>query len=123
MLPRLRKSGSELGWALVFELVLSVDMVLIEYVGYPLGYSINMLLVLDLDNSFETWEGSLVGVSLGPLDGLIIGTGEVYIVGLSQIIPLGSPFEYPNPGLTDIIIGLFLGNPIGSLLDYIWYIN
>ena len=33
-------------------------------VGYPLGYSINMYLILELDNSFGTREGSLIGVYL-----------------------------------------------------------
>ena len=55
-----------------FELVFSVDMVLLSPVGSPLGYSINMLLDFALVNYFSTWEVYLVGVSLGALDGLMI---------------------------------------------------
>ena len=58
-------------------------MVLGAPVGYPLGYYINILLGLAFFNSLGTWEGSLVVVSLVPLVGLIIGTGEGYLVGLS----------------------------------------
>ena len=65
-------SGSDLGWDLVFELGFSVDMMMVVPIGSPLGYSINMLLGLALVNYFGTWEVSLVGVSLGALDGLMI---------------------------------------------------
>ena len=58
-----------------FELGFSVDMVLGAPVGTSLGYSINMLLGLILYNYFGTWKGSLVVISLGALDGLIIDTG------------------------------------------------
>ena len=44
----LKTSGSELVWALVFELVFSEDMVLGAPVVSPLGYSINVLLILSL---------------------------------------------------------------------------
>ena len=52
-------------------------MVLGEPVGSLLRYSINMLLVLENFNSFGTWGGLLVGVSLGPLAGLMVFTVEV----------------------------------------------
>ena len=68
----MRTSGSEIVWALGFELGSSVDMVLLAPVGSPLGYSINMLLGLALENYFGTWEVSLAGVLLGALDGLMI---------------------------------------------------
>ena len=68
-------------------------------VGYTLGYSINMLLGLALENSFRSWEGYLVVVSLVPLDGLVIGTGEGYLAGLSLRLPLGYPLDSPNPVL------------------------
>ena len=71
---RLRTSGSDIGWDLGFELGFSVDMVMGEPVVYPLGYYINMLIFVALDNSFDTWEGSLVVVSLDTLSGLMIGT-------------------------------------------------
>ena len=45
----------ELGWALVFECGLPVGMVLGSPVGYPLVYSINMLLGFSLWDSFGTW--------------------------------------------------------------------
>ena len=73
-IPCLRKSGCEIGWALVFEIRFSVDMVLVAPVGSPLGYSIIMLIVLALDNYFGTWEGYLFGVSLVTLADLMIGT-------------------------------------------------
>ena len=57
-----------------FELGCSVDMVLGAPVEYPLEYYIKMLLGLALENSLGTWEGSLVGFSLVPADGLIIGS-------------------------------------------------
>ena len=41
-----------------------------------------MLFGLEHGNYFDTREDSLVGVSLGILDGLIIGTVEVPLVGL-----------------------------------------
>ena len=43
---------------------LSVVMMMGATVGYRLGYSINMLLELELGNSFGTMEGSLIRVSL-----------------------------------------------------------
>ena len=54
------------------------------------------------------WEGYLVGVSLGTMYVLMIGTGKGSLVGLSLGLPLGSPLEYPNPGLTGIILDKFL---------------
>ena len=38
-----------------FELGLPVGTVMISHVGYRLGYSINMLLGLELGNYFVTW--------------------------------------------------------------------
>ena len=64
----------------------------------------------------------MVGVSLGPLTGLVIGTGEGYVVGLSLLLTLGSPLDYPNLGLTGIILGISLVNPLG-FLNYIWHIS
>ena len=74
-----------------------------------------MFLGLALCNYFGTREGSLVGVSLGLLDGLMIGTGEVYLVGLSLELPLGFPFEYKNPGAE--LSGILMGVPIGFWFD------
>ena len=70
-----------------------------------------MLLVLELDNSFVTREGYLVGVSLGTLDGSMIFTGEGSLVGLLMGLPLGSPIESPNTGSD--LPGPLLGAPIG----------
>ena len=50
--------------------------------GYPLGYSINMFIGLELENYFSKREGSLVEVSLETLNGLMIGTGEVSFLGV-----------------------------------------
>ena len=82
-----------------------------ELVGYPLGYSIKMLLGLALGNYFGTREGYLVGVSLGTLHGLMIVTGEGYLVGLPLVIPLGPQIEYKNPGAD--LPGMLLGTPLG----------
>ena len=82
-----------------------------------------MLLRLALDNSLGTWEGYLVVVLLGILDGLIIGNGEGYLVGLLQVLPIRSPYESPNPVLTVIILGTSLRNSLRSLFDSILYIN
>ena len=57
-------------------------MVLGAPIGYPLGYSINMLIGLELENYFSKREGSLVEVSLETLTGLMIGTGEVSFLGV-----------------------------------------
>lgn len=57
-------------------------MVLIAPVGSPLVDSIGMFLGLELDNNFGTQEGYLVGLSLGALGGLMIGTGEGSLDGL-----------------------------------------
>ena len=69
------------------------------------------------------WEGYLVGVSLGTMYVLMIGTVKGSLVGLSLGLPLGSPLEYPNPGLTGIILDKFFGNLLGYLLESIWNIN
>ena len=90
-LPSLRVSRSELGWDIGSELGFSVGMVLGSPIGYPLGHSINMLLVLELGNSFFTWGLSLVGFSLGTLAVLVVGTREGYLFVLSLVLPLGPP--------------------------------
>ena len=48
-IPRLRTSGSNIGWDLGFELGFSVDIVLGAPVGSQLGYSINIFLGLALE--------------------------------------------------------------------------
>ena len=40
----------------------------------------------------------MVGFSLGKLAGLMIGTVEGSLVGLSLGITIVTPLEYPNPG-------------------------
>ena len=87
----MRASGSELVWDLVFEIEFSSGMVKVVLVVFPLGYTIIILLGLVLNNSFGTWEGSLVVVSLGTLSGLIIDTGEGFFVRLSLGLPIGYP--------------------------------
>ena len=71
-------------------------------------------------------------VSLGALDGLMIGTWKGCFVGWSLVLPLGSPLGCPNPvtvfdylsGSMDVIIlGMYLGNTLGYLIDYICNIN
>ena len=57
-------------------------MVMGAHLGYPIGYSINMLLGLELGNYFGTWEASLVVVSLDIHYGLMIGNEEGSMVGL-----------------------------------------
>ena len=107
----MRTSGSGLGWDLVFELGLSVGMVLVEPVGSTHGYSINMFLGLELCNYFGRWGGSLFGVSFGTPAVLMIGTREGYLVGLSLGISLVSSLESPNPGAD--LPGTLLGTPLG----------
>ena len=97
-LPPLITSGSDILWNLGFELVFSGDMVLVAPIGSPLGYSINILLGLVIENSFDIWEGSLVVVLLVTLAGLVVVTGEGYLVLLLLVLLLGSPFYSPNPG-------------------------
>ena len=92
-------------------------------VGSPFGYYINMLLGLEIDNYFWTWEGYLVVFSLGTLDGLMIGTVERYLVGLSLGLPPVYPLESPYLGLTGTILAMYLGNTLVSLIDSIWHIN
>ena len=71
-IPRLRNSGSELGWALGSEFGFSVDIVMGAPVGSPLGYSINTLLGLELCNYFGTWEGFYLSFSVSLTEGIII---------------------------------------------------
>ena len=72
------------------ELGLTVYMFLVEAVGYPLGYSINMLLCLVLGTYFGTQEVYMVGFLPVTMAGLMIGNVEVYSVGLSLVLPLVS---------------------------------
>ena len=98
-------------------------MVLGEPVGSLLRYSINMLLVLENFNSFGTWGGFLVGVSLGPLAGLMVFTVEVSLVVLSLGLPHGCPLDSPNNG-SDLPVmllikplGLWFGSDVFWVLD------
>ena len=50
-----------------------------------------MFLVLALGNYFETQEGSLVVFYIISLGDLMIGTCKGSLVGLSTVLPLGSP--------------------------------
>ena len=50
----MRTFGSELGWALVIELVLPVGIVMVTPVASPLEDLIRILLGLKLGNSFVT---------------------------------------------------------------------
>ena len=54
-LPWSRISGSELGLDMGFELDLTVSMVMVSPVEYPLGYLNGTLLVFSLGNYFGTW--------------------------------------------------------------------
>ena len=98
---------------MVFELGFLVNIFLGVPTGYPLGYSINMLLGLTLNNSLGMWEVCLFGFLLRLLYGFIIGTREVSLVLLPLVIPLGSPFDSPNPVLTGIILDVSIGNSLG----------
>ena len=91
-------------------------MVLVVNVGSTLGYSINIFLDLELFNSFGTWKVYLVGFLLRTMDGLMIGTGEGSLVGLSLVLPLVYPLESPNTGseLYDTLLGSPLGLWFGS---------
>ena len=53
-IPNSRESGYDLEWAMVFEPGYSIVMVLLSPVGYPLEYSIKMLLGLALGIYFGT---------------------------------------------------------------------
>ena len=111
--PHLISYVYEHGWNLVFELVIPVGMVFVAPVGSPLGYSINILIGLELGNSFGTlvrifgwsftWHTSWFG----------IGTVEVYLLGFSLGLLLGSPLESPNHG-SDIPV-MLLGTSLGLL--------
>ena len=100
----LRASGYDICWAQVFKIGSPVSMLLVSPTGYPLGYSIHMLLGLSLEFFFGTLEVSLVGVSLGPLSGFMVGTGEIYLVGLSLGLPLVYPLDSTDTGMTGIIL-------------------
>ena len=74
----------------------------------------------------------MVEVLLGTLGELMISTREGYLVILSLELPLRSPLESPNNGaflgslfgyITGIILVMFLVNPLGCLIEYIWRIN
>ena len=53
----------------------------------------------------------MTGILLGPLDGLMIGTGEAYLVGLSLGITFVSPLDLPN--LESELPGTLIGCPLG----------
>ena len=110
-LPHLITYGSGIGWVQGFEPGLQAVLVLVEPVGYSLGYSIGMLLDLSLRNYFGPLERYLVGVSLGPLPGLMIVNREGSLVGLILRLPLGSPHESLNPGAE--LSGTLLYSPLG----------
>ena len=75
-----------------------------------------MLIGLKLGNSFGTWGGYLVGVSLVTLRGLTIGTGEGYLVGLSLGLTIGPLLESTNP--VSMLYLTLLGEPIGLWFGY-----
>ena len=52
----------------------------------------------------------MVGVSFGPLVGLMIGTGEGYLVGFSLGLPLGVQLECPNHVFE--LPGMLMGVPL-----------
>ena len=86
-------------------------MVLVDPFGYPLRDSIDMFLGLALFNYFEALEVALVGVLIGAMFVLMIGTGERSLVDSSLGLPIVSPPESPNHG--DVLPGTLLGNPLG----------
>ena len=61
----------------------------------------------------------MVGVSLGRLAGLIIGTGEGSLVWLSLGLTLGSTLESPNTGdymPVMLMLGIFCVRPSGAFI-------
>ena len=66
-------------------------MVLRAPIGSTLEVSIGIFIGLVLENYFGTWKGSLFGVSLVELGGLMIGNRKGSLVGLSLVLPLGFP--------------------------------
>ena len=62
----------------------------------------------------------MVGLSLGPMAGLMIGAGEGSVVGLSLVFPLGYPLDSPNPGseLSGTLLVAYLG--LWFFYDVIW---
>ena len=59
-------------------------------------------------------------ISLEPLDGFIIGAGKGCLVGLSLVLPLGSPLDSQNP-VSDIPVTLMVA-PLGLCFgsDIVW---
>ena len=86
-------------------------MMLEEPIVYTLEYLIVIFLGLALENSFGTWEGYSVLVSLVTVGRFIIGTGEGYLVSLSLGFSLGSLIESKNTFsvLTVMLLGASLG--------------
>ena len=62
----------------------------------------------------------MVGFSLGPMAGFVIGTLEVYLVGLSLGFPLGYPLDYPNTGAELSGTLLFAPLRLWFFSDVIW---
>ena len=79
-----------------------------------------MFLGLEFDWSFGTWEWFFVVVLLGPLYGVIIGTGEGYLGRWSLALTLWSQLEFPNPWaeLPGTLLGASIGLWFGS--DVVW---
>ena len=63
-----------LGFPVGCIICISIKMVMGALVGYPLVGSIGIFLFVFLFNCFDTWEVSLVVVSIGTLGGLMIVT-------------------------------------------------
>ena len=87
----MRASECDIGWYWGFELGLSVEIVMRSPVGSPHEYPNSMFLGLALGNSFDIWEGCIIGVSLGTLTFLMMSHVEGSLVGLSLVLPIGSP--------------------------------
>ena len=64
----------------------------------------------------------MVVVLFGTLVGLMIGTGEVSLVGLSLVLPLGYPLESTNTGvdMPGTLMGASLGLWFGSEAVRCW---
>ena len=109
-----------MGEPFIYPIVCSIGIYPVALVVYPLGYQIVMLIWLELANYFGTLGGSLVGVSLVALGGLMIGTWVGPLVG-AYLVPFIGLKLFTN---LENLLGYLIGykNPgaiLGSLVRYL----
>ena len=112
----LRASRSELGWVMGFELGLSVGVVMVDLLDLHLDIQLTCCLACHLSITLTHRKHIWLDLQVCTLAGLIIGTVERYLVGLSLGISLGYPLEYLN-------LGYFLSVTLMGAPLWLWFVS